>query len=100
ALLADGVSPQRLYPLDLDRSYRSLSKIKPHVVKWATTAAMPPQALLDGEAVMASASDSRIAQLREQGAPVDFDWNQGVFTADFWAIPKGAKNLANALKFM
>ncbi|RVK86356.1 ABC transporter substrate-binding protein [Sinorhizobium meliloti] len=100
ALMADGVPPQQLYPLDLERSYRNLSKIKPHVVKWQTTGAMAPQALVDGEADIGMASHSRIVQLKSEGAAVDFEWNQGLVTADYWAIPKGAKNVRNALKFI
>ncbi|WP_015061455.1 ABC transporter substrate-binding protein (plasmid) [Sinorhizobium medicae] len=100
ALLAEGLLPQQLYPLDLERSYRSLSNIKPHVVKWQTTGAMAPQAIVDGEADFGMASQGRIAQLKAQGAPVDYDWNQGLITADYWGIPKGAKNVQNALKFI
>lgn len=100
ALMADGVLPQDLYPLDLERSYRSLSRIKPHIVKWTTTGAMGPQALVGGEAVIIAAGDGRIAQLKSQGAQVDFVWNQALFQSDYWAIPKGAKNPRNALKFI
>lgn len=100
ALMADGVSPEQLYPVDLERSYRSLSKLKPHVVKWATTGAMPPQALVDGEAVIGTIGDGRVAQLKSQGAAVDFEYNQALFQSDYWAILKGAKNRGNALKFI
>ncbi|MGY4501662.1 putative spermidine/putrescine transport system substrate-binding protein [Bradyrhizobium sp. GM24.11] len=100
ALVADGVPPQQVYPLDLDRSYQSLSRIKPHVVKWATTAAAAPQALVDGEADIVLASQGRIAQLKSGGAAVDFEWNQALFSSDYWTIPKGAKNVGNALKFI
>ncbi len=100
ALLADGVSADRLYPLDLERAYRSLSRIKPHVVKWSSSAATPTQALVDGEAHLAAAALGRIMRLKEDGAPVDFEWNQGLIQHDYWAIPRGAKNYANALKFI
>jgi putative spermidine/putrescine transport system substrate-binding protein len=100
ALLADGVPPDKLYPLDLERGYRSLSKIRPQVVKWATSAAMNVQALVDGEAQVGAATLGRIAQLKEQGAPVDFEWNQALIQFDYWAIPKGARNYANAVKFI
>lgn len=100
ALIADGVAPDALYPLDLDRAYASLSKIRPHVVKWVSSGNAAPQALVDGEADIAIANHARIAQLRDEGAPVDYTWNQGVITASFWAIPKGAKNYEAALKFI
>ena len=100
ALLADGVPADRLYPLDFKRAYESLTKIKPDVIKWATTGSMGPQALVDGEADIASVAHARIVQLKEQGAAVDFEWNQGLSTLDYWAIPKGAKNYKNAMKFI
>lgn len=100
ALLADGVAPDKLYPLDFDRAYRSLEKIKPFVVKWVKTAAAAPQALIDGEAHIAVASHGRIVDLMDKGGPVDFEWNQGLIQVDYWVIPKGAKNYQNAMKFI
>jgi putative spermidine/putrescine transport system substrate-binding protein len=100
ALLADGVMPDKLYPLDFERAYRSLGRLKPAVVKWSTTAAMAPQALVDGEAHLAAATVGRIARLKEDGAAVDFEWNQGLLGLDYWAVPRGAKNFENAMKFL
>ncbi len=100
AIMADGVPASEVYPLDLERSYASLDRIKPHVVKWATAPAMPGQALVDGEAVVTQAPVNRIQQLKESGAPVDFTWNQALTQYDLWAIPKGAKNYDNAVKFI
>jgi putative spermidine/putrescine transport system substrate-binding protein len=100
ALMADGVPPAELYPLDLDRSYKSLDKIRPNVPKWATSAAMPPQALVDGDAVVGQGPINRIQALKEKGAPVDYSWNHALAQYDLWAIPKGTKNYANAVKFI
>ena len=100
ALLADGVEPSKLYPLDFDRAYKSLTKMRPDVVKWAKTAAIATQAVIDGEATVVVASHPRIAELKAQGAPVDFTFNQGLLKRDYWVIPKGAKNYANAMKFI
>jgi len=100
AIMAEGVPPSKLYPLDLERSYKSLDKIRPNVAKWATTPAMPGQALVDGEAVIVQAPVNRIQQLKEKGAPVDFTWNQALAQYDLWSIPKGAKNYDNAMKFI
>jgi putative spermidine/putrescine transport system substrate-binding protein len=100
ALMADGVPPDQLYPLDMERAYRSLAKIKPHVPKFATKAAMPPQALVAQEVVIAASTLGRLVRLKEDGAPVDFVWNQGLIQHDYWIIPKGAKNYENAMKFI
>ena len=100
ALMADGVAPADLYPLDLERAYASMENIAPHVAKWANASAMPPQALVDGEAVIAPATLGRIKALMDQGAPIDFVWNGGLLNFDYWMIPKGAANYENAMKFI
>jgi putative spermidine/putrescine transport system substrate-binding protein len=100
ALLADGVPLEKLYPLDLERAYKSLAVLKPSVVKWATTPAMAPQALIDGEADMVAVSLNRITPLIDKGAPINFVWNGGMLSFDYWTVPKGSKNFANAMKFI
>ena len=37
ALLADGVAPSKLFPLDLDRAFHKLDQIKPNVAVWWKT---------------------------------------------------------------
>jgi len=34
ALLADGVPADKLYPMDIDRAFRKMSEIKPHIKTW------------------------------------------------------------------
>ena len=92
--------PKDLYPLDMERVYDSIRKLQPHVAKFATKSAMPPQALVDQEVVIAAATLGRIVKLKNDGAPVDFTWNQGIIQYDYWIIPKNAKNYENAMKFI
>ena len=100
ALLADGVSPKELYPLDLKRAYKALDRIRPRVAKWATTAAMQPQAIVDGEAVIGAVTAGRAAELNQNGAPINFSWEGGLINYDYLSIPKGAPNYQNAIKLI
>jgi putative spermidine/putrescine transport system substrate-binding protein len=100
ALLAAGVPADKLYPLDLDKAFASYDKIKPDVVKWWETGAVPPQMLTDREVVMASVWNGRMAALEKAGVPAAISWQQGLSKRDCWAVPKGAKNRANAMKFI
>jgi putative spermidine/putrescine transport system substrate-binding protein len=100
ALLADGVPMDKLYPLDMDRAFASLNKIRPSVVKFWETGALAPQMLTDGEAVIVSAYANRIDDLRRSGAPVAFEWDQGMIYMGYWGILKGARNFKNAMKFI
>jgi putative spermidine/putrescine transport system substrate-binding protein len=100
ALLAAGVPADKLYPLDLDMAFASYDKIKSDVVKWWETGAVAPQMLTDREVVLASVWNGRMAPLQASGVPVDVSWAQGLMKRDCWAVPKGAKNRANAMKFI
>ncbi len=99
ALIADGVAPGELYPIDIDRAFESLDGIRESVVKFWEAGAVPAQMLTDREAVLGVAWNGRIAAVQAQGAPVDIQWNEGMLTTDTWAVPKGAKNKENAMKF-
>jgi putative spermidine/putrescine transport system substrate-binding protein len=48
---------------------------------------------------MAVAWNGRIAAIQEPGAPVAIGWRQGGLRTDAWAMPKGAPNRENAMKF-
>jgi putative spermidine/putrescine transport system substrate-binding protein len=100
ALIADGVPTNKLYPLDVERAWRSLDRIKPSVVKWPTSFAQHMQILQDGEAVMTTAASNRVVAAMRAGAPVDFVWNQGMIDMTYYAVPKGSKNKEEAMKFI
>jgi putative spermidine/putrescine transport system substrate-binding protein len=100
ALIADGVPPDKVYPIDVDRAFNSLSRIKPHVVKWWDTGAAPLQMLSDKEVVMAVGWNARIASIQAAGVPCEIVWDGGTLYNNAWAIPKGAPNRENALKFI
>lgn len=100
ALMADGVKKEDLYPLDMERALKKVREIKPHVVKWWTTSAQPPQLLLDGEADMCMAYTGTMSLLALEGAPIELNWNQGFIYYDFFSIPKDAPHYDNALKLL
>lgn len=92
ALLADGVPKEKLYPLDVDRAFKSLEKIKPHIKVWWETGAQPVQLLNDKEVDMTSIWNGRIYIMIKEGANVGICWNQAVLMASAWTVPKGAPN--------
>lgn len=98
ALMAAGVPADKLYPLDVDKAFASFDKIKTSIVKWWTTPAQPPQMLIDREVVMTTTWNGRVTALQDKGVAIC--WNQGLLKSDAWAIPKGAKNKANAMKLL
>jgi putative spermidine/putrescine transport system substrate-binding protein len=99
ALLADGVAPAQLYPLDVPRALRSLDKIKSQV-SWWESGAQSAQLLIDGEASAGLAWNGRLDGPKATGAPINFHFNQALFLADAMVIPKGAKNKKESMAFI
>jgi putative spermidine/putrescine transport system substrate-binding protein len=100
AVMAAGVPPDKIYPIDIDQAFASYDRIKASVVKWWETGAVPVQMLTDREVVLTSVWNGRMAALQAAGVPAAISWNQGLLKRDCWAVPKGAPNKANAMKFI
>jgi putative spermidine/putrescine transport system substrate-binding protein len=101
ALLADGVAKDKLYPLDVERAFRSLDRMKPHVNIWWSQWPQPPLLLATGEIGMSLTSNGRIviAQQKDK-VPVEIQWNQGLLTVDYLAVPKGSPRRESAMKLV
>lgn len=100
ALLADGVHPAELYPLDVKRAFKSLDKIRPHVTDWFTTGSQSVDVLARGETAVGAAWSGRVATAKAQGRPVNMEFNQGLLTGDSLVVPKGAPHKELAMKFI
>ena len=100
ALMADGVAPDKLYPLDVERAFKKLEQIKPHITVWWTSGAQSAQLLNDGEVDMVMAWNGRVSALTKEGAKVAYTYNEGILQSTSLCILKGAPNLATAMKFL
>jgi len=99
-LMADGVPIDKLYPIDVERAWRSADRIKPYVTKYWPSSAQAVQMLANGEVDVCQASGSRVIAAKWKGAPVDVEWNQGKMAADNWIILKESKNVELAYKLL
>ena len=100
ALLADGVPKDRLYPIDLDRGFKSLDRVRPAIRKFWDTGALSAQMLADKEVVLGSIWNGRLQAVADKGAPLAIEWNEASLQTQFWGILKGAKNAENAQRFI
>ena len=99
ALLADGVAPKDLYPLDVDRAFAMLDKIRPQVAVWWTSGAQNTQLLQNGEVDMSDTWSARAFAAIDSGAPVNIIW-KGLYSIDGWSIPLGTPKLTQAREFV
>ncbi|KAA0676935.1 polyamine ABC transporter substrate-binding protein [Azospirillum brasilense] len=100
ALLADGVPLDQLYPLDVDRAFKALDRIKPHIAVWWTGGAQSSQLIQSGEVDMIALWNARAQAVIDGGAPVKINWNQGLYSIEGWGIPRGNPRADAARQFI
>jgi putative spermidine/putrescine transport system substrate-binding protein len=100
ALMADGVGPKDLYPLDLPRATKKLDTIKDQLVFW-TSGAQSQELIGSGEVAMTMIWNGRAWSAKNiDKKPVEIQWNQQIVTADYLVVPKGSPNKDAAMKFI
>jgi putative spermidine/putrescine transport system substrate-binding protein len=100
ALLADGVAPDKLYPLDLDRAFAKLAREKSKISAWWTSGAQSMQFARDQEVDMLALWNGRIDAAIKAGAPFAYTYNQGIVEMDCLVVPKGAPHKDLAMKMV
>ncbi|MGB3416993.1 MAG: ABC transporter substrate-binding protein [Mesorhizobium sp.] len=100
ALLADGVAPDKLYPLDLDRAFAKLDKIRPAINVWFEDLGQSDVLLRNGEVDLMLTSNGRAHAAKQDGLKVDFTFNQGAWEQGYWVIPAKGPNVENAQKLI
>lgn len=99
ALQADGVPSDKLFPLDLDRAFKKMDEIKPHVTVWWKSGDQSQQIFRSKEVVMSMMYSGRALKLQNEGLPVKLVWNGAPMDAAFWAITKEAPHPNAAMAF-
>jgi len=100
ALLADGVAPDKLYPIDVKRALDKIRSIKEHTIFWSS-GAESQQIFRDREVVMGGLWNTRAAVARrESQGKVDFTYNEGSAWVGAWLVPKGNPSGKEVHKFM
>ena len=99
ALLADGVAPENLYPLDTRRAYKKLDTIRDSLEFW-NTSSESQQSMEDGAADMWLAWSGRGYEAEKNGASIAPVWNDNLIAWATLSIVKGSKNAENAQSFI
>lgn len=99
ALVADGVAPDDLYPIDYDRAFAKLDTLGDDL-KFIATGADQEQALTNGTVDMMLAWPGRALVAEKAGAELVPVWNQPIFYNDVWVVPKGTPNKDAAMEFL
>lgn len=105
ALMADGVAVDQVYkvlstPAGVERAFRKLDALKPHVVWW-TAGAEPVEMLDTGKVQIASAYNGRIYTATLRGnKPLRYVWDGQLLSLEGLGIVKGTGNRKEAMAFV
>ncbi|MRX44631.1 extracellular solute-binding protein [Agromyces kandeliae] len=100
ALLADGVAPDALYPLDVDRALAKLDEIKDDITWW-TSGAQSIESFENGSCDIGILWANRaFVAASENGFPASITWNEAGYSNSVWAIPADAPNAAAAQELL
>lgn len=101
ALLADGVAPDKLYPLDVDRAFRKLNELKSSTkIIMNASGADQINNLGTGEVDYGVTYSNRAFMAHNDGIPISFGYNDAFIVGNGGAILKGAKNVDGAVAFL
>jgi putative spermidine/putrescine transport system substrate-binding protein len=99
ALLADGVPKDKLYPMDIDRAFRKMDEIKPHIKVWWKQGAQSQQLIRD-EVDTIGMWSARAVDLIEENVPLEIVWNGAELYNANLIVPAGDPNSNIAWQFI
>lgn len=101
ALLADGVAPNSMYPLDLDRAFKVLDRIKQNAI-FSSNNVQSVALVQTGEVDFSMTFSSRVKATNEPGGgvPLSCSFEQFVVNTDTLCVAKGAPNKENAFRLI
>ncbi len=100
ALLADGVAPEDVYPLDFERAEAKIAEIVPHVTAWWPNNNDSQNTLRNGECDVSLVLSGRAIQVINQDFPIAISWQQHMPVIGYWAILRDAPNKDAAYAFL
>ena len=102
ALMAKGYSTNEIYPLTdekIDEAFKFFENNKQNII-WYTEGGQGQQLLSDQEVMLGEFFGGDAFMLSEKGVPIAVEWNQGIYTSDYWLVPKNAPHKENAMKLI
>jgi putative spermidine/putrescine transport system substrate-binding protein len=100
ALMADGVSRDKVYPIDMDRAMKKLEAFKPNISVMWSTGAQATQLATAQEADMLTIWAARIEAAIKEGAPYAYILDDAVMDVECLVVPKNSPNREGAMRLI
>jgi putative spermidine/putrescine transport system substrate-binding protein len=100
ALLGDGAAVDKLYPLDVERGFKALDKIKPHVKKWIAETPQTISLVQNNEIDFSYTYSGRVKAAQKDNVSIEFSWAQTINALNYLTVLKGTKRKDAAMKLV
>lgn len=100
ALLADGVTIDKLFPLDVERALKSLEKLGKDNIIWYNNNQEPIQQLTSGAASLAQAFHGRVLLANRAGASLGFTPDYASVSGNYYCVSAASANKKEAMQFL
>lgn len=99
AAMGGGQARSQLYPIDTDRAFKALTGARQDITWW-DSGAQGAQLVLSGTSDFGAVWNGRVFKPKQEGAPIDYTFDDALLTPDAIVVPKGAKNKREAMDFI
>jgi len=100
ALMGDGVPGSKVYPIDVERAFKALDRIKPFVSHWIAETPKTVTLIQGNECDFTYTFNGRVYFANREGAKLGFSFKQNYIAPSWLAVVNKARNKEAAFKFM
>ncbi|MBN9609003.1 MAG: extracellular solute-binding protein [Actinobacteria bacterium] len=97
---ARGVSPNKLFPVDLDSAFNTLKELKPHIALWYDAPDQLDQAIRSKEVSIAIAFNGRVANLIKEGIDLNVSWQGAIYEPVYMTVIKDGPSTQAAWDYL
>ncbi|WP_108259605.1 ABC transporter substrate-binding protein [Mangrovicoccus ximenensis] len=100
ALMAAGVPPEEIYPINIDEAFEALDALRPKIDLWVEKTSQWAVLMQNGEVDLMGSSLARTLEEKKRSGKIGFTFNESIVEQSYWTIPKGAPGGAEAQKLL
>lgn len=98
ALMGDGVPASKVYPCDVERAFKALDRIKPHINQWIGAQAQTIALIQQNECDFNYAYSNQVLVAQQSQIPVGYSRKQNLLGIGFSTVLKGTRNKDAAMR--
>lgn len=100
ALMGDGVPASELYPCDIDRAFKALDRIKPHIGHWIGAQAQTVTLIEQNELDFDYMYSNQAMAAQNSGLNIGYSKQQNVLGLSYTVVLRGSRNRESAMRLL